>query len=67
MGTAGDAPSDVPQDPELADASRGKWAHLIEDLGQWAGGSAVDGPFGLPAVEVERLAAKRHVTADEEA
>jgi hypothetical protein len=37
-------------------------AHLIEDLWRLAGGSALDGPLGLLAVEGERLAADRHLT-----
>jgi hypothetical protein len=58
MGTA-DARSAVPQDTRQAVPSRGKGPHLIEDLGRLAGGSAVDGPLGLLAVERERLAVPR--------
>lgn len=70
MGTTGDAQPDVPQDTGQAPPSTGKWPHLIEDLGRLAGGSALDGPLGLLAVEEEeeeRLAADRHLTTDEEA
>ena len=58
MGTA-DARSAGPQDTRQAVPSRGKGPHLIEDLGRLAGGSAVDGPLGLLAVERERLAMPR--------
>jgi hypothetical protein len=66
MGT-GDARSAGPQDTRQAVPSRGKGPHLIGDLGRWAGGSAVDGPFGLLAVEGERLPADRHLTTAEDA
>jgi hypothetical protein len=65
MGTTGDARSDVPQDGGQAVPSKGKWPHLMEDLRRLAGGSAVEGPLGLLAVEKERLAADRHLTTDE--
>jgi hypothetical protein len=47
-------------------SSRGLRPGLIEVLGHLAGGSAVDGPLGLLAVEAERLAAERHLTTAEE-
>jgi hypothetical protein len=67
MGTTGDAQSVAPQDTRQAASSRGKWPHLIEGLGRLAGGSAVDGPLGLLAVERERLATDRHLATAEDA
>ena len=66
MGT-GDARSAAPQDTRQAPPPTGKRSHLIEELGRLAGGSAVDGPFGLLAVEEERLAASDHLTTAEDA
>jgi hypothetical protein len=66
MGT-GDARSAGPQDTPQAASSTGKRPHLIGDLGRWAGGSAVDGPLGLLAVEEERLAADRRLMTAEDA
>jgi hypothetical protein len=66
MGT-GDAQSAAPQDTRQAAPPRGKGPHLTGDLGRFAGGSAVDGPLGLLAVEEERLAAARHLTTAKEA
>jgi hypothetical protein len=66
MGTA-DVRSAGPQDTRQAVPSTGKEPHLAWDLGRWAGGSAVDGPLGLLAVEEERLAAERHLMTAEEA
>jgi hypothetical protein len=63
----GNAPSAGPQDTRQAAPSTGEGAHLIEDLGLLAGGSTLDGPLGLLAVEQERLAADRHLTTAEEA
>jgi hypothetical protein len=63
----GDARSAGPRDTRQAAPSRGKRLHLTGDLGRWAGGSAVDGPLGLLAVERERLAADRDLTTAEEA
>jgi hypothetical protein len=65
MGT-GDARPAGPQDTRQAAPSTGRGPHLTEDLGRWAGGSAVDGPLGLLAVEQERLAADRHLTTAED-
>jgi hypothetical protein len=66
MGTA-DARSAGPQDTRQAVPSTGKGPHLIGDLGRWAGGSALDGPLGLLAVEQERLAADRHLMTAKDA
>ncbi len=66
MGTTGDARSDVPQDAGQAVPSKGKWPHLMKGLRRLAGGSAVEGPLGLLALQKERLAADRHLTTDEE-
>jgi hypothetical protein len=66
MGTTGGAQSAAPQDTRQAAPSRGKWPHLSADLGRLAGGSAVDGPLGLLAVEEERLAAAAHGKHEEE-
>jgi hypothetical protein len=66
MGTA-DAQSAGPQSTRQAAPSRGKGPHLSGDLGRSAGSSVVGGPFGLLAVEGERLAAYRHLTTAEEA
>jgi hypothetical protein len=61
MGTTGDAPRDTGK----TTAPAGEWPRFIENLGRLAGGSAVDGPYGLLAVEQERLAAARdHTTAE---
>jgi hypothetical protein len=58
MGTA---------DARQAAPSKGKGPPLIGDLGRLAGGSAVDSPLGLLAVEGERLAAERRLTTAEDA
>jgi hypothetical protein len=55
MGTTADAQPDPPRE---AAPSTGKRPHLAEVLARLAGGSAVDGPYGLLAVEEERLAAE---------
>jgi hypothetical protein len=64
---AGDARPAGPQGTRQAVPSSGKGPHLAADLGRLAGGSAVDGPLGLLAVEGERLAGDRHLTTAEEA
>jgi hypothetical protein len=46
MDTKEDAQPDPPE---------GRWPHLAEGLGRLAGGSAVDGPLGLLAVEEEGI------------
>ena len=66
MGT-GDTRWAGPQDTRQAVPSTGKGPHLIGDLERWAGGSALDGPLGLLAMEQERLAADRHLMTAEEA
>jgi hypothetical protein len=47
----------TPEDSQPDPAAAGRLAHLAEQLARLAGGSAVDGPCGLLAVEEERLAA----------
>jgi hypothetical protein len=66
MGT-GHARSAGPEDTPQAVPSRGRRPHLTGGLGRLAGGSALDGPLGLLAVEGERLAADRHLTTAKEA
>jgi hypothetical protein len=63
IGTTADAQGAGPQraGPDGV-PSRGKRGHLIDGLWRLAGGSAVDGPLGLLAVEEERLAAGRRLT-----
>jgi len=66
META-DARSAAPRNTRQAAPSKGKGPPLIADLGRLAGGSAVDSPLGLLAVERERLATERHLTTAEDA
>ena len=69
MGTTGDAQSAAPHDTQQAAPSRGKWPYSIEDLGRLAGGSAVDGPLGLLAMEEDgglRIAVVERELADGE-
>jgi muconolactone delta-isomerase len=67
MNATGDARPSGPQDTCQATPWRGRWPHLIEDLGRWAGGWTVDGLFGLLAAEQEHLAADPHSMTAEEA